>query len=95
MRVVFLGHACHLIESHGRRVITDPWLSDPAFGRLVEHDPPLAFGIEDLDVAECLHAQLGNVANIDSADLTPELMVAPVCNTSLLGLLSGEGESEG
>jgi len=58
-------------------------------------DIAVAFGIEDLDVAECLHAQLGNVANIDSADLTPELMVAPVCDTSLLGLLSGEGESEG
>ena len=58
-------------------------------------DIAVAFGIEDLEVAACLHAQLGDVANIDSADLTPELMVAPVCDTSLLGLLSGEGESEG
>ena len=37
MRVTFLGHACHLIECDGMRILTDPWLVDPAFGGLVEH----------------------------------------------------------
>ena len=49
-----------------------------------------AFGIEDATTAECLHAQMGDVANIDPSALTPELMTTPVCGTSILGLLSGE-----
>ena len=49
-----------------------------------------AFGIEDRSIATCLHANLGDVANIDAAQLTPELMTRDVCGTSILGLLSGE-----
>ena len=53
-----------------------------------------AFGIQDPALAECLHTQLGDVANIDSSSLTPELMITEVCGTSILGLLSGEGETD-
>lgn len=52
-----------------------------------------AFGIDDSATAECIHTQLGDVANIESSTLTPELMTAPVCGTSILGLLSGETSS--
>lgn len=54
-----------------------------------------AFGIEDPATAECIHAQLGDLANIDSSTLTPELMTVSVCGTSLLGLLSGESVDNG
>ena len=48
-----------------------------------------AFGIDDPSLSECLHAQMGDIANIDSSTLTPELMTTTVCDTSILGLLSG------
>ncbi|MEM9654850.1 MAG: hypothetical protein AAGA65_22350 [Actinomycetota bacterium] len=49
-----------------------------------------AFGI-NRDLAECIYRDLGDVANIDSAELTPELLTTPVCGTTLLGLLNGTG----
>ena len=61
MRVTFLGHATHLVEIDGVRVLTDPWLTDPIFEGLVEHDPPLRFGPGDLppvDVVALTHAHL-------------------------------------
>ena len=48
VRVTFLGHACHLVEVDGLRILTDPWLVDPIFDGRCEHDPPLAFGPDDL-----------------------------------------------
>jgi len=50
-----------------------------------------AFGIDDATTAECLHAQMGDIANIDPSDLSPQLMTTEVCGTSILGLLSGAG----
>jgi len=61
MQVIFLGHACHLVEVDGVRVLTDPWLTDPIFEGLVEHDPTLAFGVgalPALDVIAITHAHL-------------------------------------
>jgi len=61
MRVIFLGHACHLVEVGGLRILTDPWLTDPIFEGLVEHDPPLVFGLGDLppfDVIALTHGHL-------------------------------------
>lgn len=49
-----------------------------------------AFSV-DRDLAQCLYRELGDVANIDSSDLTTELMTREVCGTSLLGLLNGTG----
>ena len=49
-----------------------------------------AFGIER-ELAECINREFGDVANIDSAELTPELMTTPVCGTTLLGMLNGTG----
>lgn len=47
-----------------------------------------AFGV-DRALAECINLELGDVANIDSEDLTPELLQREVCGTSLIALLSG------
>ena len=47
MRVVFLGHACHLVEVDAVRLLTDPWLVDPIFEGPVEHDVPLGFAPAD------------------------------------------------
>jgi hypothetical protein len=47
-----------------------------------------AFGV-DRALAECLNLELGDVANIDPEELTPELMSRQVCGTSLFALLSG------
>ena len=52
-----------------------------------------AFTIDDREVAECLHVQLGDVANIASSDLTPSLLLSPVCGTSLFRLLGGDASS--
>ncbi|MGB5760555.1 MAG: hypothetical protein WBM50_26810 [Acidimicrobiales bacterium] len=49
-----------------------------------------AFGV-DRSLAECINVELGDVANIDSSELTPELLSRPVCGTSLLAILSAGG----
>jgi L-ascorbate metabolism protein UlaG (beta-lactamase superfamily) len=64
MRVVFLGHACHLVEIDGLRVLTDPWLVDPIFEGHCEHGPELAFSAADLpaiDVVALSHAHLDHL----------------------------------
>jgi len=53
-----------------------------------------AFGV-DRTLAECLNTELGDVANIGSAQLTPELLSQPVCGTSLIALLSGVAPPSG
>ncbi len=53
-----------------------------------------AFGIDDPVMAECLHTQMGDIANIEASTLTPELMTAEVCGTSIFGLLSGATANE-
>ena len=53
-----------------------------------------AFGVER-STAECLHGEMGDVANIDSSRLTPALMTRPTCGTSLFDLLSGNTAPSG
>lgn len=43
----------------------------------------------DQALAECLNLELGDIASIDSEQLTPELLSRQVCGTSLIALLSG------
>jgi len=48
-----------------------------------------AFGVDE-PLARCLHGEFGDLANIDSEDLTPELLTKPACGTALFDLLAGE-----
>jgi len=47
-----------------------------------------AFGV-NRQLAECINLELGDVANIDPSELTPELLSRSVCGTSLVAILSG------
>lgn len=61
MRVIFVGHACHLVEVDGLRVLTDPWLVDPIFGGHVERAPTAGYAVGDLppfDVIALSHGHL-------------------------------------
>jgi len=63
----------------------------------IEPDPIDAGQVDDImeafsinrQLAECIHQELGDVANISPELLTPELLTQPVCETSLYALLSG------
>ena len=76
MRLTFLGHACHLVEVGGARILTDPWLCDPIFGGHVERDPPLGFGIADLPaVIAMVHRALALDESFDGGAVH-ELMIS-------------------
>lgn len=64
MRVIHVGHACHLVELDGLRILTDPWLVDPIFEGCCEHAAPLPFGIRELgriDVIALTHGHLDHL----------------------------------
>jgi L-ascorbate metabolism protein UlaG (beta-lactamase superfamily) len=63
--VVHVGHSTHVVVAGGRRVLTDPWFCDPAFGAL-EHAVAPACTPDDL--AE-LDAVALSHAHPDHADL--------------------------
>ncbi|NNL65242.1 MAG: hypothetical protein HKP30_03265 [Myxococcales bacterium] len=69
MRVTFVGHACHLVETDDVRVLTDPWLCDTIFGGHVEHDPPLGFGIADLPEIHVLAITHGHLDHFNAPTL--------------------------
>lgn len=69
MRVVFLGHACHLVEADGVRILTDPWLSDPVFAGCIERDPPLAFGVGDLPHVDAIALTHGHLDHFNAPAL--------------------------
>lgn len=69
MRVVFVGHACHLVEIDGLRIVTDPWLVDPSFGGCVEHDPPLRYGVRDLGRIDAIALTHGHLDHFNAPTL--------------------------
>jgi hypothetical protein len=69
MRLTFLGHACHLVESGGLRILTDPWLCDPIFAGHVERDPPLAFGVGDLPPIDAIALTHGHLDHFNAPAL--------------------------
>ncbi len=64
--VIHVGHSTHLLCVGGRRLLTDPWFADPAFGAL-EHERPPACAPEDL---VGLDAVLVSHDHPDHADLS-------------------------
>jgi L-ascorbate metabolism protein UlaG (beta-lactamase superfamily) len=69
VRVTFLGHACHLVEVDGLRILTDPWLVDPIFERLCERDPALAFGPADLPPLDAIAITHGHLDHFNAPTL--------------------------
>lgn len=48
MHVTYLGHAAILVEAGGKRILMDPWLTDPSYNGTWWHFPPLELGVRDL-----------------------------------------------
>ncbi len=69
MRVTFLGHACHLVEVDGMRILTDPWLVDPIFENHCERDPALAFGPADLPPLDAIAITHGHLDHFNAPTL--------------------------
>jgi len=69
VRVTFLGHACHLVELDGKRVLTDPWLVDPIFEGCCERDPALAFGPADLPPLDAIAITHGHLDHFNAPTL--------------------------
>ena len=69
MRVTFLGHACHLVEIDGKRILTDPWLVDPIFEGHCERDPALAFGPNDLPPLDAIALTHGHLDHFNAPTL--------------------------
>lgn len=67
--MTFLGHACHLVEVDGRRILTDPWLVDPIFEGHVERDPALAFGPGDLPPLDAIAITHGHLDHFNAPTL--------------------------
>lgn len=44
----------------------------------------------DRATAECIYDAWGDVANVPPGELTPELMTFPICDTSILQLMTGD-----
>jgi L-ascorbate metabolism protein UlaG (beta-lactamase superfamily) len=69
VRVTFLGHACHLVEVDGLRILTDPWLVDPIFEGHIERDPALAFGPDDLPPLDAIAITHGHLDHFNAPTL--------------------------
>jgi L-ascorbate metabolism protein UlaG (beta-lactamase superfamily) len=89
LRLTFLGHACHLVEVDGLRILTDPWLVDPIFEGRVERDPPLAFGPADLPPLDAVALTHGHLDHFNAPTLAalPDKSIPvvhpPVCFSEL------------
>ncbi len=69
MRVTFVGHACHLVEVGGLRILSDPWLVDPIFDGLVEHAPTRNFGVADLPPIDVITLSHGHLDHFNAPTL--------------------------
>jgi UDP-MurNAc hydroxylase len=55
MQVTYLGHATIMVESGGKRILMDPWLTDPIYHGTWWHYPPLEIGVRDLPRIDYLY----------------------------------------
>jgi len=69
VRVTYVGHACHLVELDGLRVLTDPWLVDPIFAGSCEHAEPLGFGVADLGRIDAVALTQGHLDHLNAPTL--------------------------
>jgi L-ascorbate metabolism protein UlaG (beta-lactamase superfamily) len=69
VRVIHVGHACHLVEIDGLRVLTDPWLADPIFAGCCEHAGSLPFGVADLGRIDAIALTHGHLDHLNAPTL--------------------------
>lgn len=55
MKISYLGHTCVLVETAGRRVLCDPWLTDPAYVNSWWHWPPVDVDPRSLDPVDFIY----------------------------------------
>lgn len=55
MKITYFGHACLMLESHGQRILMDPWLTDPTYHGTWWHYPPLRLGVQDVPRLDYLY----------------------------------------
>jgi UDP-MurNAc hydroxylase len=55
MHVTYLGHAAILVEADGKRILMDPWLTDPTYHGSWWHYPALRIGVRDLPRIDYLY----------------------------------------
>ena len=48
MQVLYVGHACLIVEVAGKRILMDPWMVGSVYCNAWWHVPPLAHSVEDL-----------------------------------------------
>ena len=67
--MIHVGHACHLVELDGLRILTDPWLVDPIFAGCCEHAGPLPFGVGDLGRIDAIALSHGHLDHLNAPTL--------------------------
>jgi UDP-MurNAc hydroxylase len=69
MKVTYLGHAAILAEARGKRILMDPWLTDPAYHGSWWHYPPLPFRVRDLPAPDFIYISHEHADHFDPATL--------------------------
>lgn len=95
--VIHIGHSTHLVCAQGKRLLTDPWFHDPAFGS-VEHAPAPAVGPDALGPLDAIlishdhpdHADLRALDRMSDKSRT----VVLVATEELAGKVKGRGFSD-
>jgi hypothetical protein len=54
LKFTYITHSCLLIESDGKKLLTDPWLVGPCWGNNIWHYPPPLKKPEDFENIDCL-----------------------------------------
>lgn len=67
MKITMLGHATLLIEVDGKRILTDPWLTDPLYLRQLRHKG--AFSAEILPPLDLVLVSHGHADHFDTETL--------------------------
>lgn len=69
MKLTYLGHAAMMLESGGKRILMDPWLTDPAYHGTWWHFPPLALGPRDLPPLDYIYISHEHADHFDPPTL--------------------------
>lgn len=71
MKISYLGHTCVLVETAGRRVLCDPWLTDPAYVNSWWHWPPVDVDPRSLDPVDFIYTLARPPRPLRSEDAGP------------------------